>query len=123
MCVMCLWMSTKLLAIPHTIVTNVVLCMCDSSQDDNQQKNFNPAQQVSNEAIEGIEPASFPHDIEYDPNFVYCKICYKEQVNTLFLPCLHVRTCTDCTDKILCRQQGQCPFCRKIITKTMLIYT
>ena len=79
------------------------------------------AQNLGNEPAVQIEvdPASFLSDPEYDPSFVYCKICFRGVVDELFQPCRHLRTCTECTEKILKCQHKKCPFCCEIIAETI----
>ena len=40
-----------------------------------------------------------------------CKICWSNQVGLVFLPCVHLVSCVNCSPKL-----KDCPFCRQFIT-------
>ena len=46
-----------------------------------------------------------------------CKICWSQQSNTLFLPCLHCSTCLACDVQV-----ESCPICRRRVQQRVKIY-
>jgi hypothetical protein len=56
------------------------------------------------------------HDIKINES-VLCKICFENDQDIIFLPCLHEYTCSKCWD-ILKTTKNRCPFCTKPVTAT-----
>lgn len=50
-------------------------------------------------------------------NNQFCKICYVNDVDTIFMPCMHVVACGNCAFML-----KDCPMCRKPISKRQRIY-
>lgn len=50
------------------------------------------------------------------PDSVLCKICFKEKLEVLFMPCGHVIACIQCAVTL-----DQCAVCRRPFTMTMRI--
>jgi len=46
-----------------------------------------------------------------------CKICRKNEMNTMFVPCSHIAACTDCVLLI-----KNCPICRAPYTSVTKVY-
>lgn len=49
-----------------------------------------------------------------------CKICYIEDINTIFLPCKHQLFCIDCKDLL---KEAVCPLCGASLTDCVRLYT
>jgi len=52
---------------------------------------------------------------ELDPKL--CKVCCKEEMSTVFLPCRHVYTCVKCAD-----ETSECLVCRENVYSFIKIY-
>ena len=50
---------------------------------------------------------------EDEMNGETCGICYKNKVNSVFLPCKHCEICSECSLKTT-YATGLCPFCRTV---------
>lgn len=50
-----------------------------------------------------------------------CIYCWEEERNTVILECGHICVCSTCMDDIL--EGGECPICRKAITRIVVIET
>ena len=46
-----------------------------------------------------------------------CKVCYDEEINTVFLPCGHLVCCSMCAPAL-----SKCPVCRTSITDPIRVY-
>jgi baculoviral IAP repeat-containing protein 7/8 len=50
-------------------------------------------------------------------NPMLCKVCYKEGMTTVFLPCRHVYTCGKCAEGI-----DECPICKEDVFSFIQLY-
>ena len=72
---------------------------------------------------------SLPEDKQYNEN-VLCLICRIERVNTIFLPCNHIKICSVCFINrqtkfcITCRKKYDLVFCFniKVVSDLKLVY-
>jgi len=46
-----------------------------------------------------------------------CKLCCTKSISTVFVPCGHMATCAECSDKVT-----ECPLCRKPISTKQAVY-
>jgi hypothetical protein len=47
-----------------------------------------------------------------------CQICMSNMKNTIFIPCMHSNTCSECAIKVRIND-GKCPICRREVSDTM----
>lgn len=66
----------------------------------------------SNLCTEGI-----PKNLNADTDYMFCKICFKEEMATAFIPCGHVFACIQCTVFL-----DQCAVCRQPSDKITRVY-
>ncbi len=65
--------------------------------------------------------SSIKENTEAESGVGFCHMCYEKKINTMFLPCGHARTCSQCATII--KNSGQpCPYCRKEISGTQRIF-
>lgn len=48
---------------------------------------------------------------------LYCSICFDNQIEFVFLPCGHVNSCRNCSEKF-----KKCPICRQLIRQKVRVY-
>lgn len=56
-------------------------------------------------------------DQELEMDSKLCKICYDNVCNTVYIPCGHVMSCTECAFKA-----KECPLCRASVERTVRLY-
>lgn len=81
----------------------------------NTSANVNP---VAGASISRAAPIPVEERRDVDNDF--CKVCYEHKRSTLFLPCGHYDTCSECADKLA---GGPCPFCNELIHGTQRVYS
>lgn len=67
-----------------------------------------------------VLPVKSCSDLSSDNNLTdtkWCKICYANELNTIFLPCGHVIACAKCASSV-----DKCPACRKPFSQLQRIY-
>lgn len=79
----------------------------DETVEDQELKDKNQVSKVPDTDIEE----------SMQVNNQYCKICYVNDVDTIFMPCMHVVACGRCA-----LSMQNCPMCRKPIANRQRIY-
>jgi len=54
-------------------------------------------------------------DVQLDP--MLCKVCHKEEMAAVFIPCKHVYACVKCA-----ADMHECPVCKEGICCTIQVY-
>lgn len=65
---------------------------------------------------ENLDLSQKPNPDEIEDS-VMCKICYRAEVNVVFIPCCHAVTCVQCAVTI-----DQCAICRKPFKMAMRVF-
>lgn len=50
-----------------------------------------------------------------DNEILTCKVCFKNKVDTILIPCYHVILCSNCCERVSRANPKHCPVCRKEI--------
>lgn len=72
--------------------------------------------QTTNFAVSTF-PCSFQQDPNTVPDGIICKICYKEKMEVVFIPCGHTIACIQCAVTL-----DECAICRQPIKMTIKVF-
>jgi len=78
------------------------------------------AKRINDILLKNTVPTRNSHSQEAeddDDNIEQCKICFKNKIHEVFLPCAHVVSCTSCASKL-----NKCPICSQTINLSIFIY-
>lgn len=64
-----------------------------------------------------------------DDNKSLCVICQEKPPNVVFIPCKHLKTCSECIEQLInynnqnnAVQDLLCPFCRKLVEQKIQVF-
>lgn len=93
-----------------------------------------PAGYISEEEIDDdVNGAVNDHQTNNEPQTnssgfsaedMFCIVCADQRANVLFLPCRHMKCCTDCSSKLAAENVNNfaCPYCKQLVLDTIVAY-
>nr|UZS93136.1 X-linked inhibitor of apoptosis [Strongylocentrotus intermedius] len=70
--------------------------------------------------IGSLKPQTSVSSASSDPSYLdkqLCKICLDNELSTVFLPCKHLATCSECAARVT-----ECPMCRQPIVDSLTVF-
>ncbi|VVC29531.1 Zinc finger, RING-type,Zinc finger, RING/FYVE/PHD-type,BIR repeat [Cinara cedri] len=95
--------------------TTIELCaVCRQSFKAMKVEIYMDPEQKQNDQLQGSSSVCSKGESNKQ---ILCKICRKEEMAVVFMPCKHIYACVKCTIQI-----GECPICTKPIYYTLQVY-